>query len=342
MKRLLALCLSLVICVVILVGCGNTGSSSDSSANGGSQQSSGEKIVWKFGHVANEDHPWQKVAEKFSELLSEKTNGRLSLEIYPNSTLGSEADVLNGISLGTADMTMTGGSFEPYAASAALLEAPWAYNNEEHVKKMLESEIGDSIRSDFEKAGYKPLFYSLRSPRNLTSNKPVKTPDDIKNVKMRISNTPLQVSMWAKAGAAPTSIALGETFTALSQGVVDMQENPYDMIYTNSFFEVQKYCNETQHVFSSIFYVVGMKQYNSLPDDMKKAVDEASVEIQDYANQLYYETKDYYKDLCVEKGMIINTDVDREAFRKAMMPAIKEFFKPEIYEMYEKIVALDN
>lgn len=340
MKKIVALCLTLILCAVMIAGCGSSKTSTND--NQPAEQGSNEKIVWKFGHVANEDHPWHKIALKFNELLEEKTNGRLSLEIYPNSTLGSEADVLNGITLGTADMTMTGGSFEPYAASAALLEAPWAYNDEEHVKKMLESEVGDTIRSDFEKAGFKPLFYSLRTPRNLTSNKPINTPADMKNMKIRVANSPLSVAMWTKAGAAPTSIALSETFTALSQGVVDMQENPYDMIYTNSFFEVQKYVNETQHVFSSIFYVVGMDQYNALPDDLKKAVDEASVEIQEYANQLYYETKDDYKKLCEEKGMIVNTDVDREAFKEAMLPAIKDFFKPEVYALYEKIQALDN
>jgi tripartite ATP-independent transporter DctP family solute receptor len=300
------------------------------------------KIVWKFGHVANEDHPWNKVAQRFSEIIETNSGGRLALEIYPNSTLGAEADVLNGIALGTADMTMTGGSFEPYAPVAALLEAPWAYRDENHVKMMLESEIGERIYADFKKAGFIPLFYNLRSPRNLTSNSPVKTPADIKNVKMRLSQTPLQVAMWSAAGASTTSIALAETFTALGQGVVNMQENPYDLIYSNSFFEVQKYANETEHIFSSILYVVGEKQFNALPEDVQKIVLDASKEIQQYANDLYFETKDTYKNLCVENGMQINSDVDKVAFKEVMVPAVKSFFKDDIWELYEKIVALGS
>jgi tripartite ATP-independent transporter DctP family solute receptor len=306
----------------------------------GDMAASADKIVWKFGHVSNEEHPWHKVAQRFSEILEKNSGGRLALEIYPNSTLGAEADVLNGIALGTADMTMTGSSFEPYAPVAALLEAPWAYRDESHVKLMLESEIGDRIRADFKKAGFIPLFYNLRAPRNLTSKVPVKTPDDIKNVKMRLSNAPLQVAMWSAAGASPTAIALSETFTALGQGVVDMQENPFDLIYTNSFYEVQKYANETEHVFSSILYVVGEQQFNALPEDLQKVVLDASKEVQQYADDLYFETKDTYKNLCVENGMQINSDVDKEAFKKVMVPAIKSFLKEEIWELYEKIVAL--
>jgi TRAP-type C4-dicarboxylate transport system substrate-binding protein len=184
------------------------------------------------------------------------------------------------------------------------------------------------------------LFYNLRSPRNLTSNMPVKTPADIKNVKMRLSQTPLQVAMWSAAGASTTSIALSETFTALGQGVVNMQENPFDLIYANSFYEVQKYANETEHIFSSILYVVGEKQFNALPEDLQKVVLDASKEIQQYANDLYFETKDTYKNLCVENGMQINSDVDKEAFKEVMVPAVKSFFKEDIWELYEKIVAL--
>lgn len=306
-----------------------------------SQTEAAETIVWKFGHTNPEEHPWNKVALKFKDIVEKESNGRLIIELYPNSTLGTEPDVLSGILLKTADMTMTGGSFEPYTPSAALLEAPWAYKDENHVKKMLESEIGKKIYQDFEDAGFHPLMYNLRSPRNLTSNVPIKTPADLRGKKMRISNTPLQVSMWSKAGATCTTIALSEVFTALSSGVVEMQENPYDMIYNNSFYEVQKYCNETEHVFSAILYVVGKEQYESLPDDLRQIVDKAAAECQPYANELYFKTKDDYKKLCEENGMQINSDVDKEAFRKVMVPAIKDYLSEDLWEMYQAIVALE-
>lgn len=299
-----------------------------------------EKIVWKFGHTNPAEHPWNLVAIRFKEIVEKESDGRLIIELYPNSTLGTEYDVINGILLKTADMTMTGGSFEPYAPSATLLEAPWAYKDEHHVQKMLESDIGKKIYQAYEDAGFHPLMYNLRSPRNLTSNVPIKTPADLRGKKMRISNVPLQVSMWSAAGASCTTIALSEVFTALSSGVVEMQENPYDMIYNNSFQEVQKYCNETEHVFSAIIYVVGKEQYESLPDDLRQIVDKAAEECQPYANELYFATKDDYKKLCEQDGMIINSEVDKEAFKAVMVPAIEKYLSPELWQMYQEIVAL--
>ena len=322
---------------------GNSEQSAENEETGAAQkETDGETIVWKFGHTNPAEHPWHQVAEKFKEEVEKNSDGRLVIELYPNSTLGSEQDVLAGILLKTAEMTMTGGSFEPYAASATLLEAPWAYENEEHVKKMLESDIGAQIYSDFEAAGFHPLMYNLRSPRILTSNVPIKTPADLQGKKMRISNVPLQVAMWSAAGANCTSIALNEVFTALSSGVVEMQENPYDMIYNNSFYEVQEYANETDHVFSAILYVVGKEQYDALPDDLKKVVDDASSVCQEYANELYYETKDDYKKLCEENGMKINSDVDKEAFKEVMVPAIQEYLSEDLWQMYQDIVALEQ
>lgn len=306
------------------------------------QAGAADAIVWKFGHTNPEEHPWHKVAVKFKEIVERESNGRLIIEIYPNSTLGSEPDVLGGILLKTADMTMTGGSFEPYAPSAALLEVPWAYKDEYHVRKMIGSDIGKKIYQDFEDAGFHPLMYNLRSPRILTSNTPVKTPADMRGKKIRITNNPLQVSAWSAAGASTTMIALNEVFTALSSGVVDMQENPYDMIYNNSFYEVQKYANETEHVFSAILYVVGKDQYDALPDDLRSVVDNAAAECQPYSDELYFSTKEDYKKLCIENGMTINSEVDKEAFKAVMLPAIQKYLPAELWQMYQDIVALGN
>ena len=161
-------------------------------------------------------------------------------------------------------------------SSSRLNGTPYAYKNEAHIQKVLESESGQKIKTQIEEAGFKPLMYQLRSPRNLTSNKPITTPEEARGIKLRLSNTPLAIKCWEAVGANVNVMALNEVFTALNQGVIEAQENPYDMIYNSSFYEVQKYANETEHVVGYLFFAVGTKQFNDLPEDMQAQVTEAA------------------------------------------------------------------
>lgn len=338
MKKLFVVLVIVLGLVLIFTGCN---SEKAGTGNGeGVGEGEGEKIVWKLGHISNTDHHWHKTSEKFAELVAEKTDGQITIEVYPNSELGSEMDVLNGILSGTMDMTISGETLANWAPVADLVAAPYAYNSEEHIMKVIDSEVGETIKSKLTEAGFKPLFYSLRTPRNLTSNKPINTPEDAKNLKMRLSNTPLAIACWEAVGANVNVMALDEVFTALNQGVIEAQENPYDLIYSSSFYEVQKYANETEHVFSYINFVVGTKQFNDLPEELQAAVLEASDEVQEFTNKVYFDTKEDYKKLVIENGMEINTDVDKEAFREIMTPAIKEYFDEEVFALYEKAIEL--
>ncbi|MFD2922207.1 TRAP transporter substrate-binding protein [Halobacillus naozhouensis] len=320
--------LSLLMLVLVLAACGG-----DEGASGNSS----ETITWKLAHLSNEDHMWHKTAEKFAELVDEKTDGKLQIEIYPNEQLGSETEVLNGIEAGTVDMTISGETMQNWAPEAALLAVPYLFKNEEHVKKVVEGEIGKGIESAIkEKVGVTPLYYHLRAPRNLTSNKPIKSPADLEGFKMRVPNVPLFMDAWEAAGARPQVMGFSEVFTALQQGVIDGQENPVDLIHSASFYEVQDYVNKTQHVRSWIYVVVGNKQFNSLDEDMQKAVREAAKEAQKFGMELYQKETNEYKNMLKDEGMKF-VDVDQEAFSEAMKPAVKKSLSEEQLALYEKI-----
>lgn len=359
MKKRLAVIISVVLSASMLFGCGSgsdatpatqaaeAGGKDTQAAAAGSKEAAaaGETVKLKYDLTVSLDHPWGQAATEFKKRLEEKSGGRFVVEIYPSSSSGSEADSLAGMLVGTTDMTMSGGSFNGYAPSATLLEAPWAYNSEEDVQNMVESEIGTSIKNDFETAGFHVLWYQLRGARQLTSNVPINTPADLSGRKMRMSGNTLHTNMWNSAGAVCSSIALGETFNALSQGVVEMQENPYDMIYDNSFYEVQKYVNETNHVYSTILNLISADLYNGLDDEMKGWLEETSREMQQWTNDYYYEHKDDYRQKCIDAGMIINTEVDREAVREAMSPVIQSYLEDqgaELWDMYQKICEMSE
>jgi len=323
-----------------LAACGKSsrqGAPNGDKAEGGAQQQ--EKIVWKFGYLANEQHIWHKTAEEFAKRVYEKTNGRLEIKLYPNEQLGSEMDVLNMIRDGSADMTISGESMQNWAPKAALIATPYAFRDMDHMVKVIEGDLGKEIEEQIiEKVGVTPIYYHLRSPRNLTSNKPIRSLSDLKGFKMRVPNVPVFLEAWKAAGAHPQAMAFSEVFTALQQGVIDGQENPYDLILSGGLYEVQKYVNETEHVLGWIYVVVGNKQLNSLPEDMRQAVLEAADEVQEIADELFETDTEECKKQLLDKGMQIITDVNKQEFIDAMVPAVKNFLNDEQKDLYERIM----
>lgn len=296
------------------------------------------KVVWKFGHLTNEQHIWHKTALKFAELVKQKTNGEVEIAIYPNEQLGKEVEVLNMIQAGTAELTISGESMQNWAPKAAMIAAPYAFRSIDHMVKCLTGDIGKEIAKEIEeKIGIIPIIYHIRAPRNLTSNKPVSKPEDAKGLRLRLPNVPLFVEAWKAVGAIPVVMAFSEVFTALQQGVIDAQENPYDLIYNASFYEVQKYINETEHVIGWVWTVLGKKQLESLPRELQKAVLEAAQEAQKYADELFYQEIPPIKQKLIEKGMIINSNVDKAAFQKIMSQAVEKVLKPEQADLYRRI-----
>lgn len=319
---------------LLLAGCG--------ADDAGTKEVAEEKVVeWKFGHLADENHIWHKTAQKFADLVEEKTDGSMKIKIYPNNSLGGETDTINAIQAGTADMVISGETLQNWAPKAALMAVPYAFRDLDHVKTVVEGGIGDQIEAEItEEAGLIPLYYHTRAPRNLTSNKPITTPEDLKGFSMRVPNVPLFLDVWGAAGAKPQVMDFNEVFTGLQQGVIDGQENPVDLIQSAAFYEVQKYVNRTEHVYSWIYVLVGEKQFAALNEDQQKAVQEAAVEAQAFGEELYNSEITQIEDELKAEGMEF-VDVDQDAFREAMIPAIKKSLKPEQYELYEQILEVE-
>ncbi|MEZ5476518.1 MAG: TRAP transporter substrate-binding protein [Thiolinea sp.] len=184
-------------------------------------------VTLKLGHLANEDNIWHKAALKFGDELKSLTDGRIEVEVYPNESLGKEMDVINGMQLGTADMTITGESLQNWAPMAALLAVPYAYKSLEHMDEVASGEVGDQIKAEIiEKAQVRPIAYFARGPRNLTSNREIKSPDDLNGLKMRVPNVPLFVDVVEIAGHGQPDGVFGSRFTSLQNGTIDAQENP--------------------------------------------------------------------------------------------------------------------
>lgn len=322
--------------VLVLGACGGNGA--EETGGGTDTGGSGETVEWRFGHLADENHIWHQTAEHFAELVEENSDGQIEITIYPNNSLGGETDTINAIQSGTADMVISGETLQNWAPNAALMAAPYAFRDLEHVQTVVEGEIGEQIASEIqEQAGLTPLYYHTRAPRNLTSNEPIQTPDDLSGFSMRVPNVPLFLDVWSAAGASPQVMDFNEVFTGLQQGVIEGQENPVDLIQSAGLSEVQDYVNRTEHVYSWIYVLVGNDQFDALSEELQEVVRSAAEEAQAFGADLYETEIDSIEQALMDSGMEF-VDVDQDAFREAMRPAIESSLTEEQLDLYNRIL----
>ncbi|KJE33894.1 C4-dicarboxylate ABC transporter [Thalassospira sp. HJ] len=297
------------------------------------------EVTLKLGHLANEQNAWHKAAVKFGEEVSALTDGRVEVQVFPNETLGKEIDLINGMQLGSVDMTITGESLQNWAPMAALLAVPYAYPTLEDMDAVASGEIGEQISQQIiEKARIRPIAYFARGPRNLTSNREIKSPDDLNGLKLRVPNVPLFVDVWKTLGAQPTPMAFSEVFTSLQAGTIDAQENPLALIDSASFNEVQKFVNKTEHVRSWIYLTISELTWAKLSDEDKDAVMEAAKRAQEYERGLFVADEERLTQTLQSKGMTF-VEVDTAAFAQKAKDAVLANVSDEIRPIVEDLFA---
>lgn len=303
----------------------------------GSHAATAADYTLKFGHLANEQNIWNQAALKFKELVEANSDGRIEVQVFPNEQLGSEMDVINSIQLGTADMTITGESLQNWAPKAAMMAVPYLFRDADHMRKAVEGDVGKQIEAQItERTGLVPLAWFERGPRELTSNRPIKTPDDLDGLRIRVPNVPLFVDTWEALGARPTPMAFSEVFTSLQQNTIEAQENPLSLIESASFNEVQQYVDMTDHVRSWIYVVIGKQKLESMPDDLQTVVRDAASEMQSYEEKLFVEDQQRLEQALKDKGMEF-VEVDQAAFAKQAEPAVLDALNDDQKALYKAI-----
>ncbi|HZJ97038.1 MAG TPA: TRAP transporter substrate-binding protein [Oligella sp.] len=233
--------------------------------------------VLKAGHASSNTSTGQAAFEFLGKELAEKTNGRITVEIFPNSQLGSERELIESIQLGNVDMA--------FASSAVLgnfnkeffaLDIPFLFKDRESVYHILDGEIGQQLLESLESVGIKAVAYWENGFRQLTNNKKViLSPEDLKGMKMRTMENEVHIAAWKEIGANPSPLAFGELFTALQQGTFDAQEGPINLFYDMKFYEVQNHITKTNHVYSPWPVMINPDVYNSFSDEDRAIFDEA-------------------------------------------------------------------
>ena len=297
-----------------------------------------------IAHIVAEDNSWHKASEYFKEQIEERSEGRISVDIFPNSQLGTEIEqIQSALTDGGVDMVITGESMMTFIPEMGVLGIPYLITSDEHMEIVCSGEIGQQFEQMMLDGGLRCLAYFIRGPRNVTSNIPIRTPDDMKGLIIRTPASTITVATFEAFGAKPTPMAFAEVFTGLQSGTIQAQENPLAMIKTGNFQEVQKYLNRTEHLRTWIYFCIAEQKFQSLPEDLQQLVLEVGKETQAYEHELYLNDEAAIEQFLKDAGMEFIEDVDQAAFAALADSAMQELLNGEYSYMkplYDAIKAV--
>jgi tripartite ATP-independent transporter DctP family solute receptor len=263
---------------------------------------------------------------KFKELLEARTNGRVTVEVFPNSQLGNERDMIEGLQIGTLEMTMV--STAPLAGFTSdflVFDLPFIFADTETARGCVDSEIGLNMLKNLEGQGVIGLLYFENGFRNVTNSKqPIQAPRDLAGMKIRTMENPIHMDSFRAMGADPTPMAFGELFQALQQRTIDAQENPLAIVDTSKFYEVQKYLSITQHFYAPTPVLISKKYFESLPADIQQALKDCLKESQAYERQLLDDMNSKLLTELKTRGMEIN-EVNKQPFIDAVQSVYAKY-----------------
>lgn len=342
MKKLLALLLSAAMALSLLTACGGNGTTTNGGESGGDGgDAAAEPMSLKMHLSCGTTDYVYTAGERFAELVSEKTDGNLTIELYPSSSLGTTASCLEGLALGTANIVFDSvGNLATYTDLANIDAAPYLYNSIDHYCAVMEGEIGDQIRADIGAAcGMTLLGYGLQGVRVMTTVSPVESVADVAGMKLRVPTISIYLDTWEWLGAAPTPMSSSDVFTAIQQHTVDGQENPYGASAGLSMQECCPYVTETNHVYSGDSFIFDANFFNSLPAEYQTALTEAAEEACSYLTDLAESESEAKKQIFVDAGCEIITP-DLTEWKDAMDGFLEEKY-PSLVEYAEQIAAAD-
>ncbi len=240
-----------------------------------SRPAAAAEFNYKFANNTPATHPMNIRANEAVARIKEATGGKLEIQVFPNSQLGSDTDTLGQLRSGAVEFfTLSGLILSTLVPPASINGVGFAFKDYDQVWSAMDGKLGAYVRGEIEKRGLHPMDkpWDNGFRQTTTSTKPIKSPDDFKGLKIRVPVSPLWTSMFAALGASPTSINFSEVYSALQTRIVDGQENPLSLIESAKLFEVQKFCSMTNHMWDGFWLLSNKRAFERLPKDVQEIV----------------------------------------------------------------------
>lgn len=286
-----------------------------------------DPVTLRLAHVVNEQDGFHIAATKFEELVEERTEGKVNIEIFPNASLGDERTLLEGMQIGTVDMgVITNGPVANFVEEMAVFELPFLFPSPEAAYSVLDGPIGQELLDKLADVNLKGLAYAERGFRNLTnSERAVNSPEDLDGLRIRVMENPVYTDTFRELGANAIPMAWTEALTAMQQGTIDGQENPVNVIHSFKLDETQNYMTLSRHTYAPAIFVMGMPAWNQLPEAAQAVLEEAAQEAAEHERQVNADMEAEQLAALREAGMEINDAPDMEAFQAAVAPVYEKY-----------------
>lgn len=289
-----------------------------------------------------DDYPTVQAVRYMGKLIKERSNGRLEVKVYAGSALGSEEDSIEQVKMGALTMArVSSAAMHNICQTTRVPSLPFLFRSKEHLHKVLDSDIGEQILKSCEDAGFIGLAWYDSGARSMyTSDKPIKTKDDVKGLKIRVQQSDLSVAMIEALGGNATPMSMGEVYTALKTGLVDAAENNYPSYESAHHYEVAKYYSLTEHTMTPEILLFSKRKWDKLSDEDRKIIRDAARESVPYMRKLWSERENTSRAIVVKAGSEIITP-DKASFQAAMKPVYDRFVTtPEMKDLVSRIQAV--
>jgi tripartite ATP-independent transporter DctP family solute receptor len=289
---------------------------------------SGKMMTLKAGYNTVKQYPHGRAIERFCNRIEERTGQYVTMNTFPSESAGSEKEMLEAVMMGTLDMCKTSTAVVTgFVPEFGVFDMPYIFRDYNHLMKVVSGPVGKQLLDKLESKGVIGLFWMEQGTRNIyTARKAVRSPQDLKGLKIRSMQSPIMVETINLMGGTATPMAFGELYTALKQGVVDGAENAPDALWYSKQYEVTKFFSLTNHFMTPVLFMMNAKIFNSLPKDYQEIIKLSAKEAEEWSGSLYSEVaKGLLGEL--EKNGVEVIKVDETPFREAVKP---------IYEKYGK------
>ena len=359
-KKLIALTSAVSLTALSVAGCGGSSQTSADAGKGneqsqaaaetkvetadatasqdtsdGTDYTQGDKITIKIAHVSQEGVPIDVASKKLGDMLNEKTGGRITVNVFPASALGNNTELLEQLQMGTLEMAISSVAFlGAFTETTKLLDLPYLFQSNEAAEEVLDGDVGQTIFENLQPAGFEGMAWLATGWRHVTANKEIHKPEDMKGLKIRVMENQMYIDHFNALGASAVPMAFSELYTALQNGTMDAQENPFANIDGNRLYEVQKYIIKTGHIYDTSPLLASKTWWDSLSESDQKLIRECVNEMVTYERELSASNEAELEEKIGNNGtnvVITLTDEERQAFKDAAQP-VYDKYGPEIGE----------
>lgn len=325
---------------------GTTGSKTGTTGAeaGAAGEKAADAVTLRLGHVVADESSLDKGLDQFAELVKEKSGGSVVVEVYPNSALGDNTSMAEQLQLGSLDMMAPSvAALSGFTKSTAVFDLPYLFKNEGAAEEVLDGDIGKEIGESLEPSGFHVLSWMTQSWRHVTCNKEVHKPTDMAGMKIRTMDSEYHMAHFNALGASAIPMAFSELYTALQQGTIDAQENPYTNIVNSRFYEVQDYVIETAHIYDACPLIIATSTWDKLTEEQKNAVEAAAKEATTWERAQVMADDEANRKVVEESGTTIVqiTEEERKAFREASQSVYDTFEKAQGQEGADMVTAIE-